>query len=104
MSATTLRVAAISNNVIFVNIASNTVTSTLYTGTVGDIELSHDSLYYFVSNYNSRIISIATQSIVKTMTLAACADSVTSPVTPSAVGLNTLARPWRSVKLAIVSP
>lgn len=81
-------VAAISNNVIFVNIASNTVTSTLSTGTVGDIELSHDGNYYYVSNYNSRIISIATQSVVKTMTLAACADSATSPVTPAAVGLN----------------
>ncbi len=80
--------AAISNNTIFTNLTTGARTATLYTGVVGDIELSFDGLYAFVSNYNARVIDIATQSIVKTMTFAACAESATSPTEYRAVALN----------------
>jgi YVTN family beta-propeller protein len=80
--------AAISNNVIFVNLTDGTTTATLYTGSVGDIELSFDGQYAFVSNYNARVIDIASQTIVKTVTFAACMDSAASPVEHRAVALN----------------
>lgn len=80
--------AAISNNVIFTNLTTGARTATLYTGIVGDIELSFDGSYAFVSNYNARVISIASQSIVKTMAFAACVDSATSPTELRAVALN----------------
>jgi len=81
-------IAAISNNVIFVNLTSGATTATLYTGSVGDIEISFDGQYAFVSNYNARVIDIASQTIVRTMTFAACADSAASPVEHRAVALN----------------
>jgi DNA-binding beta-propeller fold protein YncE len=80
--------AAISNNVIFVNLTTGSVATTIYTGTVGAIEISHDQQYAFVSNYNARVIDIASQSLVKTITFAACAESATSPVENRAVALN----------------
>ena len=81
-------IAAISNNVIFVNLTSGATTATLYTGSVGDIEISFDGQYAFVSNYNARVIDIASQTIVRTMTFAACVDSAASPVEQRAVALN----------------
>ena len=80
--------AAISNNTIFTNLTTGARTATLYTGVVGDIELSFDGLYAFVSNYNARVIDIASQSMVKTMTYAACAESAASPTEYRAVALN----------------
>lgn len=80
--------AAISNYTIFTNLTTGDRTATLYTGSVGDIELSYDGQYAFVSNYNARVIDIASQSIVKTMTFAACVDCATSPVEHRAVALN----------------
>jgi YVTN family beta-propeller protein len=80
--------AAISNNTIFTNLTTGARTATLYTGVVGDIELSFDGQYAFVSNYNSRVIDIASRSLVKTMTFAACAEAATSPVEYRAVALN----------------
>jgi YVTN family beta-propeller protein len=79
---------AISNNVIFVNLTTGVTTATLYTGVVGDIEISYDGQYAFVSNYNASIIDIASQSIVKQITYAACADAATSPTAYRAVALN----------------
>ncbi|MFQ5805403.1 MAG: hypothetical protein ACE5I3_03010, partial [Phycisphaerae bacterium] len=81
-------IAAISNNTIFTNLTTGDRTATLYTGVVGDIELSFDGQYAFVSNYNARVIGIASQSIVKTMTFAACAESAASPTELRAVALN----------------
>ncbi len=81
-------IAAISNNVIFVNLTSGATTATINTGTVGDIELSFDGQYAFVSNFNSRVIDIATQAQVDTLSLAPTAEAVTSPVELRAVGLN----------------
>lgn len=81
-------IAAISNNVIFVNLTTGARAATLNTGTVGDIELSYDGQYAFVSNFNARVIDVAARSIVATMTLAACAESAASPVEHRAVALN----------------
>jgi YVTN family beta-propeller protein len=81
-------IAAISNNTIFTDLTTGARTATLYTGVVGDIELSYDGQYAFVSNYNARVISIASQSIVKTMAFAACVESATSPTELRAVALN----------------
>ncbi len=81
-------IAAISNNVIFVNLATGVTTATLSTGSVGDIELSFDGQFAFVSNFNARVIRIATQQIVRTIPFAACVDAATSPVEHRAVALN----------------
>lgn len=81
-------IAAISNNVIFVNLANGQVTATINTGVVGDIEFSHDGQYAFVSNFNARIIDIASQSLAATVQFAACAEAATSPTELRAVALN----------------
>lgn len=81
-------IAAILNNTIFVDLATGATTSTISTGTVGDIEISFDGQYAFVSNFNSRVIDIATQALVRTITAAACADSDASPTELRAVALN----------------
>ncbi|MFH0943854.1 MAG: hypothetical protein V2A76_01545 [Planctomycetota bacterium] len=80
--------AAILNGVIFLNLTSGTVAATLSTGTVGDIEFSYDGQFAYVSNYNSRIISLATRSIVRTITYYACAEAAASPVEHRVVALN----------------
>lgn len=80
--------AAISNNLIFHNLATGARTATIMTGTVGDIELSFDGAYAFVSNFNSRVIDVASQTLVSTLTLAACADAATSPTQRRAAALN----------------
>jgi YVTN family beta-propeller protein len=82
-------IAAISNNVIFVNLDTGITTATISTGVVGDIEISYDGQYAFVSNYNARVIDIAAQSLVKTIPFAACVESATSPVELCAVALNS---------------
>ncbi|MHC4981438.1 MAG: beta-propeller fold lactonase family protein, partial [Planctomycetota bacterium] len=81
-------IAAISNNVIFVNLSTGVTTATLSTGVVGDIEISFDGQYAFVSNFNARIIDLASQTIVRTIPFAPCAESATSPVEHCAVALN----------------
>ncbi|MDY7107690.1 MAG: beta-propeller fold lactonase family protein [Planctomycetota bacterium] len=81
-------IAAISNNVIFVNLETGVTTATVSTGVVGEIEISHDGQYAFVSNYNARVIDIASQSLVKTIPFAACVEAAASPVESRAVALN----------------
>jgi len=81
-------IAAISNNLIFVDLTTGATTATISTGTVGDIEISFDGQYAFVSNYNARVIDIGTQTLVKTITYAACAESAASPTELRAVALN----------------
>jgi YVTN family beta-propeller protein len=81
-------IAAISNNVIFVNLSTGLTTATLSTGVVGDIEISFDGQYAFVSNFNARVIDLATRTIVRTIPYAPCAESATSPVELRAVALN----------------
>ena len=81
-------IAAILNSVIFVNLSTGATTATLATGTVGDIELSFDGQYAFVSNFNARVIDIASQTVVDTITFASCYDAATSPTELRAVALN----------------
>jgi YVTN family beta-propeller protein len=82
-------IAAISNNVIFVNLDTGITTATIYTGVVGDIEISYDGQYAFVSNFNARVIDIASQTLLETIPFAACVESATSPVELRAVALNS---------------
>lgn len=81
-------IAAISNAVIFVDLATGAVVANLSTGTVGDIEISFDGQFAFVSNFNSRVIDLATRTIVKTLTFAASYDAAASPVAHRMVALN----------------
>lgn len=76
------------NSVAFVNLATGSVDTTVNTGTVGDIEVSADGQWAFVSNFNAAVISLATRTLVKTVTFGACADSAASPSTNVAVALN----------------
>ncbi len=82
-------IAAISNNTCFYSLATGARTAMISTGVVGDIEISHDDQYAFVSNFNSRVINIATQSQVASIPLAACVESATSPTQLRAVALNS---------------
>lgn len=81
-------IAAISNNVIFTNLATGARAATINTGVVGDIELSFDGQYAFVSNFNARIIDVPARTLVKTISYAACAESAVSPTQYRAVALN----------------
>jgi YVTN family beta-propeller protein len=81
-------IAAILNNAIFVSLETGTVAATLATGAVGDIRLSHDGLYAFVSNFNARVIHVPSRTIVRTIPFAACTAAATSPVSYRAVALN----------------
>lgn len=81
-------IAGISNNVIFVDLATGVETARINTGSVGDIELSHDGKYAFVSNFNARVIDVATQTLVGTVPFAPCSPAATSPVGYEAVALN----------------
>jgi len=80
--------AAILNGVIFMDLTAGTVDASLSTGTVGAIEFSFDGQYAYVSNANSRIIDLATRSIVRTIPFHPCAEAAASPVAHRAVALN----------------
>jgi len=80
--------AAISNNMIFVNLTTGATSATVSTGVVGDIVISFDGQYAFVSNAVSRVIDIASQSIVGVLPLAPCVDAAASPVEHRVVALN----------------
>jgi YVTN family beta-propeller protein len=80
--------AAISNNVIFVDLTTGVESARLATGVVGDIEISHDGQFAFVSNFNARIINIASRTIVATVSFAPCVPATTSPVALQAAAIN----------------
>lgn len=82
-------IAGISNNVIFVNLTSGAIATTIMTGSVGDIELTFDGQYAFVSNFNARVIRISDRTLVATIPFAACVEAATSPVALRAVALNS---------------
>lgn len=81
-------IAAIQNATIFVNLSTGAQAASISTGTVGDIEISFDGQFAYVSNYNSRIIDIASRSLVKTITLQAANEAAASPVAHRMVALN----------------
>ena len=82
-------ITGISNNVIFVNLTTGAVDAQIMTGVVGDIEISFDGQYAFVSNFNARIIHIPSRTLVATVPFAACVESACSPTALKAVSLNT---------------
>lgn len=81
--------AAISNNVIFLDLTSGVVDATLATGVVGDIEIAWNGQWAFVSNANARVIDIASRTIISTMAAAPCVESAASPVDGRVVALNS---------------
>ncbi|MBI5864033.1 MAG: beta-propeller fold lactonase family protein [Planctomycetes bacterium] len=81
--------AAISNNVIFVNLTSGAVAATLATGVVGDIEISWNGQWAFVSNATARVIDIASRTIVASLPAAPCVESAASPADGRVVALNS---------------
>jgi YVTN family beta-propeller protein len=82
-------IAGISNNVIFVNLTTGAVDATINTGVVGEIEISHDGQFAFVSNFTCRVIDIATRTQVGQITFAACVEAACSPTQLRAVALNS---------------
>ncbi|MGE3354965.1 MAG: hypothetical protein AB7O84_24775, partial [Planctomycetota bacterium] len=86
--AATHAMAAISNNLIFVDLATGAVTSTVSTGVVGDIEVSFDGQFAFVSNATARVISIAAQAQVAAIAAEPGVESAMSPVAHRAVMLD----------------
>jgi len=82
-------IAGISNNVIFVDLTTGAVAATINTGSVGEIEISHNGQYAFVSNFNCRVIDIATRALVATIPFAACVEAACSPTQLRAVALNS---------------
>lgn len=82
-------IAAISNNVIFVNLTTGAVATTIMTGVVGEVEISFDGQYAFVSNANARVIHVPSRTLVATIPFAPCVEAATSPTALRAVALNT---------------
>jgi YVTN family beta-propeller protein len=82
-------IAGISNNVIFVNLTTGAIDTQINTGIVGDIEISFDGQYAFVSNFNARVIHIPSRTLAATIPFAACVEAACSPVSLKAVALNT---------------
>jgi YVTN family beta-propeller protein len=76
------------NSVAFVDLATGSVATTVSTGTVGDIEVSADGQWAFVSNFNAAVIDLASRTLAKTIPFGACVDSAASPSTNVAVALN----------------
>lgn len=80
--------AAVLNALIFVDLTSGATTATISTGVVGDIEITFDGQFAVVPNFNTRIISIASQTLVKTITFEAAYDAAISPVDHRMVALD----------------
>lgn len=85
-------ITAALNDVIFVDLTTGLTTATLHTYAPGDIEISFDGQYAFVSNYYSSVIDIASQTIVATLVLNSSAEAAVSPVDYRAVALNNRLR------------
>lgn len=81
-------IAAVQNAAIFLDLATGAVSANISTGTVGDIEISFDGQFAFVTNFNARVIDIASQTAVKTLSFAASYDAAASPVAHRMVALN----------------
>lgn len=84
----TRAIVAVLNAVEFIDLNAGSVLGTVSTGTVGDIEFTFDGLYAVVTNFNTRIIDLATRNVVRTLTVASTYDAAVSPVSHRLVGLN----------------
>ncbi len=76
------------NDTFFIDLATGSELSRTVTGSIGDYELTFDDQYLLVSNFNTRVFSMATNSVVDTMSYAATQEMATSPVSHFAAGLN----------------
>ncbi len=76
------------NDTLIFELATGAETFRQQSGGVGDIELSFDGAIAFIANFNSRLLDLASQAFVRTISFAPTADSATSPVDHHAVGLN----------------
>lgn len=81
-------VVAVLNAVEFIDLASTTSVATVNTGSVGDLEFTFDDQFLVVTNFTTRVISLATRTVVDSMSFAATADATISPVSHRLVGLN----------------
>jgi YVTN family beta-propeller protein len=82
-------IAGISNNAIFVDLATGVTDATISTGIVGDIEFTASGQFAFISNFNSSVIDVASRTLVRTLTLAACTEAAASPVGNTILALNS---------------
>lgn len=80
--------AAALNSVVFVNLATGAIDSTVNTGSPGDIEISADHQWAFVSNFNASVINLATRTLAATISFGPCVDAAASPSTNVVVALN----------------
>ncbi len=82
-------IVAISNNVIFVNLANGAIDATLSTGVVGDI-LIVDPTTAFVTNFNSSVVNLTTRTITMTLPLNPTSEAAVANTSPrKVVGLNS---------------
>jgi YVTN family beta-propeller protein len=75
-------------NVLFVDLMSGQTTASISASVVGDIEISFDGQYAFVSGFSAWVIDIPSQLLVDTIPFAPTFEAATSPTEPRAVALN----------------
>jgi YVTN family beta-propeller protein len=81
-------IVAVSNAVRFVDLVTGVVDAPISTGTVGDIGITFDGQYAVVSNFNARIIDIASRSLVRTIPVQPAYELALSPNAHVAVEIN----------------
>ena len=80
--------APTNNTVIFVDLVTGQTSETLYAGGIGDIEISFDGSYAFVSGFDAEVIDIASQTIVNTLSGVWGGPAAASLAENRAVSLN----------------
>lgn len=80
------------NDLLFINLQTGITETSVPTGAVLGLAISHDGQYAFVANLNARVIDIDSQAIVATMTFDGSADTVASPVDNKVASLNNRLR------------
>ncbi|MCA9297592.1 MAG: hypothetical protein KDA28_00915, partial [Phycisphaerales bacterium] len=81
-------VCAYLNDVYFVDLTTGAETGRVATGSVGDLVFTSDGTTLCVPNFNFRVIDLASHALVRTITVAACADGAASPVDGRVAALN----------------
>ncbi|MEL6429586.1 MAG: cytochrome D1 domain-containing protein [Planctomycetota bacterium] len=81
-------VVGVQNAIEFFSLGTLSGLGTVSTGTVGDLEFTSDDQYLVVSNFTTRVIDLATRSVVRSLSLAPSYDAAISPVSPRYVSLN----------------
>ncbi len=78
----------IANSISFVRLSDGAKTASYYTGTVGDIEFSHDGKYAFIASNDAVVIDVASQTIAKTLDLGFNSEAAVSPVSYEAAAID----------------